>query len=75
MLSGLSESSLCNCRSFDPIYADLGDCLGLPLIYVPKVPVGGPPRIANCLMYAPAYVNGIADALGIRLGDAEKSLA
>jgi len=75
MLSGLSETSLCNCRSFDSINADLGDRLGLPLIYVPKVPVGRPLHIANCLKYDPAYGNGIADALGIRLGDAEKNVA
>jgi hypothetical protein len=72
MLSGLSETSLCNCRSFDSINADLEDCLGLSLIYVP---VGRPPHIANCLKYDPAYGNGIADALGIRLGDTEKNLA
>jgi len=39
------------------------------------MPVGRPPHIANCLKYDPAYGNGIADALGIRLGDAEKNLA
>jgi hypothetical protein len=44
-------------------------------ICVPKVPVGRPPHIANCLKYDPAYGNGIADALGIRLGDAEKNVA
>lgn len=75
MLSGLSETSLCNCRSFDSINADLGDRLGLPLNDVPKVPVGSPPHIANCLKYDSAYGNGIADALGIRLGDAEKNVA
>jgi hypothetical protein len=71
----LSGTSLCNCRSFDSINADLGDRPGLALIYVPKVPVGWPPHIANCLKYDPAYCNGIADALGIRLGDAEKDVA
>jgi hypothetical protein len=40
MLSGLPETSLCNCRSFDSINADLGDRPGLALIYVPKVPGG-----------------------------------
>ena len=75
MLSGLSETLLCNCRSFDSFNADLGDRLGLPLNYVPKVPVGRPPHIANCLRYDPAYGNGIADALGIRLGDAGKNVA
>ena len=72
MLSGLSETSLCNCRSFDSINADLGDRLGLSLIYVP---VGRPPHIANPLKCDPANGNGIADALGIRLGDAEKNVA
>ena len=58
MLSGLSETSLCNCRSFNSIIAGWR-----------------PSHIINCLKYDPADGNGIADALGIRLGDAEKNVA
>ena len=71
MLSGLSETSLCICRSFDSINVDLEDRLGLPLTYVPEAPVGRPSQIANCPKYDPVYGNGIADALGIGLGHAE----
>ena len=58
MLSGLFETSLCNCLSFDSINADWR-----------------PSHILNCLKYDPGDGNGIADALGIRLGDAEKDVA